>query len=99
MSGKIYLLTSAFHKAHNLYKIGYHSGAQDALIKRYNTYVPKLEVTYFEEGTRKIENEVLKIMRKERIKNSNGGLTEWVKANPRQLVEVIEIVRMRQSDS
>jgi hypothetical protein len=88
----IYVITTKIYKQQNIYKVGKHSGNKEKLIKRYITALPNIEIIYFQECPLYdiVETNIKVELEQYRIKNCNGGLSEWVQMPLHKLKNIVD---------
>jgi hypothetical protein len=79
----LYVLSDAYRKSLNIFKVGVHSGSISALKSRYITSMPDLEIIHtIAFDTRELAYAAEAIFKEEhkgqRIVNANGNLSEWL---------------------
>nr|QQV29500.1 T5orf172 domain protein [Kaumoebavirus] len=79
MMRSVYIVGSDFHTAFNVYKVGYHSGDEKALRKRYVTPVPRGVLLFKDKGLRDHEQKILYAFAEHREPNINEGTSEWIR--------------------
>ena len=100
MSTAIYILSCEVRSNNNEYKIGIHTGSLNKLKSRYNTYFINLKIYYFEyvENATLCENIMKTKLKKNRIKNDNDKLSEWVRMDINDLMKIVHRIVKKNGD-
>lgn len=84
----LYIISNEIMRKANCFKIGYSGASQISLLKQYRLlYYPEI-YCWIPDGTREMEQYVLKELDKQRLLNGNSNKSEWV------IMELSEIIRI-----
>ena len=91
----IYVLSDSANPGR--FKVGSHTGKLEKLKSRYITAIPTLIIHYFIEtpDAIKAENKFKQMHIKERIKNTNGNLCEWVNMELHEIIGSLLAILLR----
>jgi len=88
----IYIISTCSRSKKNMFKIGKHTGSQEQLLTRYETYLIHIKIYYFRSVSdyNKIENLIKSKLKRQRIKKANGNYTEWINLELPKLISCID---------
>ena len=90
--GVLYIVTNSYRKKQSEFKLGKHTGTQNALESRYRTYLGDPVVLRFIKCPNYSyhELELLTIFDKHRIINNKGNQSEWLKISEKELLKTFD---------